>query len=54
MWVFRNGRLIRGHWTHKTAKSALRLIHNGHVIALAPGRTWVELLPASGSVSYHR
>jgi hypothetical protein len=55
VWVFRNGRLIGGHWRHKHHSSALKLIDaRGHQIALAPGRTWIELLPPSGSLSFHR
>lgn len=52
VWVFRNGRVIRGQWLHKSPKRSLRLLHNGHVITLAPGRTWVELLPAPGTLAY--
>ena len=54
LWVFRNGKMIRGRWVHKTAGSGLRLLHGSKPIALSPGHTWVELLPASGSVSYRR
>jgi len=55
VWVFRNGQLIRGRWRHKHHSSALRLIGGGgHQIALAPGRTWIELLPPNGSLIVHR
>lgn len=54
VWVFRDGRMIRGQWIHKNARSSLRLVHNGKVIRLAPGHTWVELLPPSANVSYSR
>src|SRR4051812_39271480 len=54
VWVFRNGRMIRGKWFHPTAKSRLRLTHGGKPLLLAPGHTWVELLPPNGSISYSR
>ncbi|HET7310030.1 MAG TPA: DUF3048 domain-containing protein [Mycobacteriales bacterium] len=55
VWVFRNGRLILGHWRHKYASSPLKLIDSkGKQIHLAPGHTWVELLPSAGTVSYGR
>ncbi len=54
VWVFRNGRMIRGQWIHPTAKSRLRLMHGGKAIRLAPGHTWVELLPPNGNVTYSR
>ncbi|HET6817299.1 MAG TPA: DUF3048 domain-containing protein [Mycobacteriales bacterium] len=55
VWVFRNGHVIRGHWTRKHANSALRLrTARGRLIPLMPGRTWVELLPYSGSISVSR
>jgi hypothetical protein len=55
VWVFRNGGLVIGHWRHKHVTSRLKLIDNrGHRIALAPGRTWIELLPTAGTISFHR
>jgi hypothetical protein len=55
VWVFRNGRLILGQWRHKHVTSPLKLIDShGRRIALAPGRTWVELLPTAGTISFHR
>ena len=55
VWVFRSGRLILGHWKHKFPGSPLRLTDSrGKVIHLAPGHTWVELLPSPGTVSYGR
>ena len=54
LWVFRNGKMIRGKWVHKKAGSGLRLLHNGKPITLDPGHTWVELLPPGGSISYSR
>jgi Protein of unknown function (DUF3048) N-terminal domain/Protein of unknown function (DUF3048) C-terminal domain len=46
VWVFRNGVMVKGTWTRPTENSAMKLEDpTGHVIALNPGRTWVELLP---------
>jgi len=55
VWVFRDGRLILGHWKHKRVNSALKLINSGgRQIALSPGRTWIELLPSPGTIAFHR
>jgi hypothetical protein len=46
VWVFRNGKVITGTWHRRKVTSPLRLNRkNGKRITLAPGRTWVELLP---------
>ncbi len=46
VWVMRNGKIIKGTWKRPTVTSALTLLDaSGHVINLAPGRTWIELLP---------
>lgn len=49
VWVLRNHRMIKGTWSRPTVSSPLTLrdVH-GHVIRLAPGRTWIELLPSPG------
>lgn len=45
-WVLRDGKMIRGTWTRKSIDDQFTLTNKqGGVIALAPGRTWVELLP---------
>ena len=55
VWVFRNGRLILGHWRHKFASTRLKLIDShGKQIRLAPGHTWVELLPPGANLSFSR
>jgi hypothetical protein len=45
--VFRNGRVIHGTWSRPTLGdlTVYRDAH-GHTIDLAPGTTWIELLPA--------
>jgi hypothetical protein len=45
-WVLRDGKLIRGTWTRRKVGDPITLADaQGRPIALAPGRTWVELLP---------
>jgi hypothetical protein len=44
--VLRDGKMIKGTWTRKTRDDEFSLHDTqGHTIALAPGRTWIELLP---------
>jgi hypothetical protein len=46
VWVFRDGQVISGTWRRTAISRPLQLLDSrGHVIALAPGKTWVELLP---------
>jgi hypothetical protein len=53
-WVLRDGKMIRGTWTRKTISDQFTLKDaQGQVIALAPGRTWVELLPTPRKPSRH-
>ena len=45
-FVFRDGRLIEGTWERPDVGEKTRFLdRNGEEIALAPGRTWVELFP---------
>ena len=47
-WVFRDGRMILGHWERASLTDITRFVSkDGHEIALAPGTTWVELLPST-------
>jgi hypothetical protein len=50
-FVFRNGRVIEGRWTRE-GQDDLTLFFDasGDEIALAPGRTWVELFPSDRAV----
>jgi hypothetical protein len=53
LWVFRNGKVITGTWKRAKIGSPLQLLdHKGHVIRLAPGRTWLELLPRPAKPSF--
>jgi hypothetical protein len=53
VWVLRDGELFRGTWSRATL-SAPTLLESasGAVIPLAPGRTWVEVLPQTGQASF--
>lgn len=44
--VFRNGVEATGKWSRASLSSPTQLVdNNGHGIALAPGNTWIELVP---------
>jgi hypothetical protein len=46
VWVLRNGKMIRGTWKRPSIKDPIKLVdRKGNQINLAPGRTWIELLP---------
>jgi hypothetical protein len=46
VWVFRNGKMITGTWHRPSIGAGLTFRDkHGHIINLAPGRTWLELLP---------
>jgi hypothetical protein len=47
-WVLRDGRVIQGRWLRDSEGDITRLeTKSGDEIALAPGNTWVELVPTS-------
>jgi hypothetical protein len=53
-WVLRDGQLVRGKWSRKTVNAKISLTDaQGNPILLAPGRTWVELLPRPAKPSRH-
>jgi DUF3048 family protein len=46
VWVLRDGRVIRGHWRRPTVSDKMVLKDSrGRLLPLAPGNTWIELLP---------
>lgn len=48
VWVFRNGLVEKGTWSRAGENAPMKLqTSTGQIIALAPGRTWVEVLPNS-------
>jgi Protein of unknown function (DUF3048) N-terminal domain/Protein of unknown function (DUF3048) C-terminal domain len=50
-WVFSNGQLTRGTWSHLYPEVATTFADaTGQPIALTPGRTWVELFPTGRTV----
>ena len=51
--LFHDGRVVRGRWYKKRLSSALTLkTLDGEALAVPPGRTWIELIPATtGSIS---
>ncbi len=52
--VFRNGTRIRGRWKKEDANAPTKwLDEDGDVIPLAPGSTWVEIVPGERAVSYN-
>jgi len=52
-WVFRDGRVVRGRWTRPTYRAPVKITDPaGHVIALRPGRTWLELEPSAFAPAY--
>lgn len=53
--VFSGGHTIEGTWEKSGDAEPMRLYDlDGNDIALAPGNTWVELLPVTGGMSIHR
>ena len=54
-YVFRDGRMVIGRWERETLKDVTTFATKaGTQIALAPGVTWVELLPSTISVEADR
>ncbi len=50
--VYRNGTAVTGTWQRSSIDSPLRLVAgDGSTIPLAPGQTWVELVPDSVTVT---
>ena len=47
-WVFSDGKVVRGQWTRSDRSQPTQYVDaNGAPVKLAPGRTWVEFVPAS-------
>ena len=52
-WVSAGGRTAHGTWTKDAAASPIVLTaDDGSPLRLAPGNTWVELVPSDGSVAF--
>nr|WP_241740108.1 MULTISPECIES: DUF3048 domain-containing protein [Microbacterium] len=53
-WISTGGSVREGTWSKDSRTAAITLTDAvGREIRLAPGNTWVELVPDSGSVSVH-
>jgi hypothetical protein len=51
-WVFVDGKRIKGTWSKATQTGSITLTDEaGNPIKLAPGTTWVELMPTNGSIT---
>lgn len=52
--LLRNGEAYQAHWSRSSIDQPWRITSatTGKVLPLAPGRTWVELLPVYGSITY--
>lgn len=51
-YVFRNGKMITGTWiAGATGRPTTFLDRAGQVIALEPGRTWIEIYPNTSAVA---
>jgi hypothetical protein len=51
VYVFRDGKMITGTWQRNSLGDVTKLLDaSGNVIPLAPGKTWVELLPVGDQV----
>jgi hypothetical protein len=53
VWVSTGGRTAHGTWSKDAADSPIELVaDDGSDLLLAPGNTWVELVPTDGSVEF--
>jgi len=53
VYVFRNGRVIKGTWVRDSVDQVTKYLDaDGNEIKLAPGQTWIELLPKDKKVSF--
>jgi len=51
VWVLRDGKVVTGRWKRAGIGSAMTLVDSaGKSIPLAPGRTWIELLPRNATL----
>jgi len=53
-WVMRDGKVVAGRWVRPSYAVPMQLVDGtGQVIALAPGRTWLELEPHPYAPAFH-
>jgi hypothetical protein len=54
-FILRDGRLIAARWQRSTlADTTTYTTRDGKDVTLAPGRTWVELVPSSVTPTFER
>jgi hypothetical protein len=52
-YYFRDGYQFQGAWRKPHGGSHLQLLDRlGHPFAFDPGQTWIEVLPANGSMTW--
>jgi len=52
-WLMRDGKVVAGRWVRPSYKVPMKLVDaTGQTIALAPGRTWIELQPRPYSPTF--
>lgn len=52
-WISTGGATVRATWSKASMTEAIRLLDaEGVAVRLAPGNTWVELVPLAGSASF--
>mgnify|MGYP002784461857 FL=1 len=52
-WVSTGGGTVRATWSKSSMTAPIRILDtNGVAVRLAPGNTWVELVPLAGSLSF--
>ena len=55
VWVLTGGKVLTGKWSKASQTSPIKLTDaSGAEIKLAPGNTWVELLPDSGKLTLNK
>ncbi len=54
-WVSTGGATIEATWSKSSLTDQIRIVDaDGVAVRLAPGNTWIELVPLAGSVSFSR
>jgi hypothetical protein len=52
-WISTRGGTVRATWSKASATSQIRLVdESGIVVRLAPGSSWIELVPHAGAVTF--
>jgi Protein of unknown function (DUF3048) C-terminal domain len=54
-WVSSGGGTVKATWSKGAAAAPIRLVdEHGVVMWLAPGNTWIELVPEAGAARFVR